>query len=109
VSSSSVGVIGVCDAGIGVLGFSSSGHALKTHGRLSLSTSGVAIIPAGSISKKLHPSVAVTVGSFVLLTPMANLGGRDLWFTKNVRANTISVHISARRTSATKVSWLLLG
>ena len=78
-------------------------------GRLSLSTSGVATISAGLTSQNVAPGVDVTAYSFVLLTPMANLTGRDLWFTKNIASDTITIHLSSARTSATKISWLLLG
>jgi hypothetical protein len=45
----------------------------------------------------------------VLLSPKANLGGRDLWFTTNATANTFTIRMSSARTSSTPVAWLLLG
>jgi hypothetical protein len=86
------------------------GKALHTSGRISADqVSGVAIIAAGTTSKTLTPGVDVVGASFVLLTPMANLSGRDLWFTKNTTADTITIHLSSARTKPTKVAWLLLG
>jgi hypothetical protein len=92
-----------------VLAITSSGYALQTFGRLSLDTSGVATIPAGTTSKEVTPGVDVTAGSFVLLTPGADIGTRRLWFTKNTTASTITIRMSSARTKATKISWLLLG
>jgi len=108
-STSGDGVHGYSGSGNGVLAQTLTGYALHTDGRLSIGTSGVATIPAGSTFKTVTPFVDVTAGSFVLLTPMADLTGRDLWFTKDIASDTITIHLSSSRTSATKVSWLLLG
>ena len=71
--------------------------------------SGVATIAAGNVSVAVSPGVNVTASSFVLLTPQANIGSRGLWYTTNPSAETITIHISSSRTSATKIAWLLTG
>jgi hypothetical protein len=118
VSTSSDGVYAASDSGVGVLALSNSnsglycqsdtGYALEAVGRLKLSTAGIAAIPAGSTSKTIT-SYLLTAGSFLLLTPGVDIGTRRLWFTKNVAAHTITIHLSSSRTTATKISWLLLG
>jgi hypothetical protein len=47
--------------------------------------------------------------SFVLLTPMANIGSRALWFTTSTSADSITIRLSSSRSSSTKIAWLLLG
>lgn len=86
-----------------------SGFGLKTNGRLDLATSGVATIPAGATFVTVNPFTDVVATSFVLLTPAADIGARRLWYTKNATTDRITIRISSSRTSATKVSWLLLG
>ena len=87
-----------------------AGQALLTRGRVKHEkVSGVATIAAGSTSVTLSPNVNVTHGSFVLLTPKANIGSRGLWFTTNPSADSITIHLSSSRSSATKIAWLLLG
>ncbi|HSM18548.1 MAG TPA: hypothetical protein VK845_16290 [Gemmatimonadales bacterium] len=86
------------------------GHALRTRGRIKAEqVSGVATIPAGSTGVTVSPPVNVTSGSFVLLTPKANIGSRGLWFTTNASADTFRIRMSSSRSSNTKVAWLLLG
>jgi hypothetical protein len=124
-STGGIGVIGLDDAtsgatygvygavaspaGVGVYANNGAGVALKADGRTKLSTSGVASISAGSTSKTITPNVNVTSSSFVLLTPKAKLGGRDLWFTTDAANNRFTIHMSSSRSSGTKVAWLLLG
>jgi len=87
-----------------------SGHALRTNGRIKAEQiSGVATIPAGSTGVTISPGVNLNAGSFVLLTPKANIGSRGLWFTTNASANTFRIRMSAARSANTKVAWLLLG
>ncbi len=88
------------------------GPALRANGRVQLSTSGVATIATGHTSvtvSPILPSVDVSTGSFVLLTPSVNIAPRALWYTTNTTANTLTIHMSSSRSKATKVSWLLLG
>ena len=105
------GVWGFSGSGVGVFGQANrAGQAFLGRGRVKFEkVSGVATIAAGSTSVTLSPNVNVTHGSFVLLTPKANLGGRDLWFTTNPSADSITIHISSTRPSNTKIAWLLLG
>lgn len=103
------GVRGETTSGVGLLGIAASGFALQTAGRTKLSTSGVATIPAGSTGVTISPGVNVTGGSFVLLTPKANIGSRALWFTTNATADSFTIRMSSQRSSNTRVAWLLLG
>lgn len=104
------GVYGQSSSGVGVFGTSSGGFAIRGSGRVKLEkVSGVARIDTGSTSVTVHPDVNVTSGTFVLLTPKANLGSRGLWFSTNASANTFTIRISKARSSNTRISWLLLG
>jgi hypothetical protein len=95
------GVYGYSESATGILAQTNTGYALETIGRLKLNTSGVATIAAGTT---VTLGVDVTAGSFVLLTPAADIGTRRLWFTKDIAANTISVRLSSSSTKATKIS-----
>jgi hypothetical protein len=80
---------------------------------LSFSTSGVAVIPAGAASVTFNPSEYLSTEAFLLLTPCANLAGRDLWYTTVVgteeyHASEITIHMSSPRQTEVRVSWLLL-
>jgi hypothetical protein len=111
-SPSGVAVWGVTTTGIGLEGTADQpgGQALHTSGRIRADqVSGVATIAAGHTSVTLTPGVDVVGASFVLLTPMTKLSGRDLWFTKSTTANSITIHLSSARPVPTKVAWLLLG
>lgn len=104
------GVRGQATGGVGVYATATTGFALRTSGRLKVDkVSGVASIPAGATSVTVSPGVDVTDSSFVLLTPMVNLGGRDLWVSLDPSADTVTIRISTQRGSVTKVAWLLLG
>jgi hypothetical protein len=104
------GVAGQADSGVGLYGTATTGHALRTSGRIKADkVSGVATIKAGNVTKVVTPGVNVTASSFVLLTPKVKLSGRDLWFTTNASTNKFTIHISSTRSTATKVAWLLLG
>jgi len=108
----SKGVWGFSGKGAGLFGQANkSGYAIRSRGRVKFEkVSGVATIPAGSTTVTVSPNnVNVTSSSFVLLTPKANLGSRGLWYTTNPSADTITIHISSTRSSATKIAWLLLG
>ena len=75
-----------------------------------MSQSGIASIPAGQKTWTSVPDnkTSITAASFVLLTPNSDIGTRRLWFTKNLVANTFTIHVSASRTKAIKVAWVLL-
>ena len=86
-----------------------TGYAIRSSGRVRFDkVSGVATIPAGTTSVTVTPGVDVTTSSFVLLTPMANIGARSLWFSLDTTNNRITLRISSTRTVATKVGWLLM-
>jgi hypothetical protein len=109
-SNAGLGVFGQATTGSGLYGLATTGYALRTNGRLKADkVSGVATIAANMTSVTVTPGVDVTASSFLLLTPKANLGGRDLWFTTNATANTFTIRLSSSRTSNTSVAWLLLG
>lgn len=103
------GVHGEADSGVGGSFISNSGEALLTSGRLHFEkVSGVATIAAGSTSKVVTPGTDLTAGSFVLLTPRGNLGGRDLWYTVDAAADTFRIRISKAMAGPLKVGWLLI-
>jgi hypothetical protein len=112
-SGANYGVMGhsASPSGAGLLGRATGGgFALRTDGRVRADkVSGVATIIAGTTSTTITPGVNVTSGSFVLLTPKANIGSRALWFTTNATDNTFTIRMSSARSSGTKVAWLLLG
>jgi hypothetical protein len=109
-SGSGIGVRGQATTASGVgLSAVGAGIALQTQGRTKFSTSGVATINTGNISVTIAPGVNITSGSFVLLTPKANIGTRTLWFTTNPTTNRFTIHMSSSRSRGTKVAWLLLG
>jgi len=111
-STINAGVFGISDTGPGLEGFGGDvgeGIALKTSGRLKFSTSGVATIKAGMTGKTITPGVDVNPGSFVLLTPKANIGSRALWFSTDGPNERFTIHMSPSRGVATKVAWLLVG
>ena len=108
---SSKGVFGFSGRGVGVYAQANkAGYALQTNGRIKASkVSGVASIVAGNTTVTVSPNVKVTSGSFVLLTPKANIGSRGLWYSTNASADSITIHHSSSRSGATKIAWLLMG
>lgn len=95
---------------IGVKAESSGGYALETiSGRLKLAqVSGIATVPAGDTSVTITPGVPVSSNTLVLLTPEANLGNKDMWYTKPGGGTTFTVHLSGTRSNPTRVSYLLV-
>lgn len=109
-SESGTGVYACSNSGTGLYAASQDGVAILSRGRVKLQhVSGVTTIAAGSTSKTVTLTVNVTAGSFVLLTPKANIGSRALWFTTDPANNQIKVHMSSSRPSNTRVAWLMLG
>ena len=105
-----LGVYGQATSGSGLYGAATTGYALRTSGRLRAEkVSGVASIAAGRTSVTVTPGVNVTTGSFVLLTPKANIGSRALWFTIDATNDRFTIKIGSARSSSTRVAWLLLG
>jgi hypothetical protein len=107
---SGTGVVGQSPNGFGVQANSDSGVGLRVgRGRIRVDeVSGVATIQAGSTSRTVSPGVDINERTFVLLTPMANIGSRALWFSKNANANTFTIRMSPSRGRSTKVAWLAL-
>lgn len=104
------GVRGETTTGAALYGTADSGYAVRGSGRLRFDrVSGVARINAGSTSVAVTPGVNVVTATFALLTPKTNIGSRSLWFTTNTTANTLTIHMSASRSSGTFVAWLLVG
>lgn len=104
------GVRGETTTGAALYGTADSGYAVRGSGRLRFDrVSGVARINAGSTSVVVSPGVNVVTATFALLTPKTNIGTRSLWFTTNTTANTLTIHMSASRSSGTFVAWLLVG
>jgi hypothetical protein len=105
------GVFGQSESGVGVVAVQggNAGRALRAQGRIQvLAVSGVATIQAGRKARTVSLPVDVNALTFVLLTPMANIGSRALWFTKKAAANQIAIRMSPARGAATKVAWLAL-
>jgi len=101
---------GISGDGFGVYAVASpDGWALSTHGRLDLSTAGVAAISPGETTKKVYGGTDISSSSFVLLTPALDIGTRRLWWTKDTVDNSFTIHMSSSRSTLTKVSWLLIG
>jgi hypothetical protein len=109
-SENGVGVFGQVNSGVGLLGEAvHSGHALRTKGRIKVGqVSGVATIKKGKRTVTVTPGVPINSSSFVLLTPMTNIGSRGLWFTKKVTVNRFVIQMSSTRGGPTKVAWLAL-
>lgn len=116
-STSSRGVYGQSTSGTGVEGSgavgvkaeSQSGHALETSGRVRFAgISGIATIPGGDTTVTVKPGFPITDNTLVLLTPMANINQRALWFTKQESNSEIVIHLGSQRSNDTRVSYLLL-
>lgn len=120
-SGSGIGVYGLSDTGHGVLGSSVSGSGVEAwsrdgwalrvrRGRVKLDqVSGVATIAAGEASVAVRSPEGIAPTSFVLLTPMTNLAGRDLWFDVQLEDGTFSIHLSSAVDESTRVAWLMIG
>jgi hypothetical protein len=95
---------------IGVKAESTTGYAIETTaGAVRFAgISGVAEIPAESTTFTVK--VPVTVGSttLVFLTPEANLGNKDLWYTKPGSGDSFVIHLSGKRSKDTRVAWLVI-
>ena len=91
-------------------GVTTSGVALATTGRVQHDqVSGVKSIPAGRASVTFAPGVDVTSGTFVLLTPRADIGSRGLWYTTDPANNRITIRMSSSRPKSTPIAWLMIG
>ena len=109
-SDSGGGISGVSNTGEGVVAWCPQGLALRVQrGRIRVDeVSGVATIPAGSRAATVQLGHDVNDRTFVLLTPMSNIGARSLWFTKNASADRFTIRMSSTRGRSTKVAWLAI-
>jgi hypothetical protein len=87
-----------------------SGGRATTSASPSVLAAGVATIKRGKRSVTVDTSGHLDVNphTVVLLTPMANIGSRCLWYTKKPALDRIVIRMSATRKSATQVGWLVL-
>jgi hypothetical protein len=111
VTSDGVGMHAWTTNGTGVEAGSEHALALHTWGRVKFEkVSGIATIRAGHTSVTVSPGAGVDIikASFVLLTPRSDLHGRRIWYTLNLLANTITIHLSSAAGSSVQVGWLLL-
>lgn len=94
----------------GVLASSAAGLALHTtSGRVRFEgISGVATIPEGSTEVEVETSVPLDKNTFVLLTPRANLNGRDLWYQIPSETGKVTIRMDKARTKNTPVAYLIL-
>jgi hypothetical protein len=108
---SGTAVVATADTGTAVSAtVQATGFALSTRGRIKVErVSGVKSIAAGRRSVTIKPGVNVTSGSFVLLTPKANIGSRALWYTTDTANDRITIHMSSSRSRSTPIAWLMLG
>jgi hypothetical protein len=118
-STSGRGVYGQSTSGAGLEGSgaigvkaesSAEGYALETTaGRVKFAgISGIATIPSGGQTVTVTPGVPIGGSTLVLLTPEANLGNKDLWYTKPNGGTEVIIHLSGTRSNDTKVSYLVI-
>jgi hypothetical protein len=105
------GVVGASKHGSGVEAESQEGVALRVRrGRVRFDgNSGVARIATGDTGARVVPAARLPQNAVVLLTPMADLRGRDLWYTRNRSDDDFLIHMSEPRSEPTQISWLVLG
>jgi hypothetical protein len=121
IATGSRGVSGHATGGIGVRGFATtgkagsfvtnSGIALHASGPVQLETSsGSAVIAAGTRSKTVTPGFDLTTNSKILVTLMGNPGGTTVVqrVAVNATANTFTVYLNANAANNTKFAWLVL-
>ena len=94
----------------GVVASSAAGLALHTTtGRLRFEgISGVATIAEGATEVVVETSVPLDKNTFVLLTPRANLNGRDLWYQIPSETGKVTIRMDKARTKNTPVAYLIL-
>ena len=111
VAQSGHGVVGTSENGSGVEAISTNGVALRVRrGRVRADgVSGVASIRTGETSVTIQPAATVVPDAFVLLTPMSNLDGRDLWVAVQPARGTIDIRISQPADAEMRIGWFLMG
>lgn len=108
-SYSGIGVRGSSFSGTGVHAQSSHGVALHVAGRAAFALSGVITIPPDTLGGGIDIGTQVNAGMFVLLTPLSNLNGCDIWSSVRPQNNTIVIHMSRTRAKPTKIGWFVIG
>lgn len=111
-SDSGFGLYGRAMSGTGVYATSSTGHALRTNGRLRFDkASGSARIAAGARSVVIKPGLELAATSKVLATLQGSAGGTTTVHraTVDATAGTITVYLTANATRAVRVAWLVFG
>jgi hypothetical protein len=105
------GVLGSCDAGIGVSAASKTGLALYAGGRVLFKTSGIGTIAAGVASEVVTPGVPIADGTRILVTLHGDAGGSTVLkrVSKNTSAGTFKVILTAASANPCAFSWFLIG
>jgi hypothetical protein len=120
-SQTGIAVYGVAEAGQGVVGSSIRGsgvEAVSPHG-IALRVrrgrvrydgiSGSARMAKGDSVALVRPATTIVPDAFVLLTPMFNLDGRDLWFTRQSGREEFAIRLSQPADEDLFIGWLMLG
>lgn len=103
------GVFGQSESGSGGFFSATTGIALRTSGRLRFEkASGTATIASATNSVEVTPGLNLGSGTFVLLSPRGNLGGRDLWHSVDAAADTFTIHTSSNVAADLVVGWLVV-
>jgi hypothetical protein len=105
------GVLGSCDAGVGVSAASKTGFALYAAGRVQFKTSGTGSIAAGSASEIVTPGVPIADGTRILVTLHGDAGGSTVLkrVSRNTAAGTFKVILTAASANPCAFSWFLIG
>jgi hypothetical protein len=100
------GVSGASDTGVGVRASSTTGTALEVAGRVSLSRSGIAAVPAKGRSVKVDLD-GVTPESMVFAT-LQQASGTALVANVVPAASSFTINLSQAAPSALRVAWIVL-
>jgi len=115
-----IGIYGLSDEGHGILAVSDRGSALEAQsvrgvalrvrrGRIVADdVSGVARIAQGEQSTLVRAGMKLDSASFVLLSPMGALEGRDLWYRPDDEG-LFHIELSEPLTKDLFVGWLMIG
>jgi hypothetical protein len=106
-----IGVLGSCDAGVGVSAASKTGFALYAGGRVQFKTSGLGTIAAGSPSAVVTPGVPIGDGTRILVTLHGDAGGATVLkrVSKNTTAGNFKVILTANSANPCAFSWFVIG
>jgi hypothetical protein len=105
------GVLGSCDAGVGVSAASKTGFALYAGGRVQFKTSGLGSIAAGTASAVVTPGVLIGDKTRVLVTLHADPGADTVlkYVSKDTSLGTFNVILTASSAVDCAFSWFLIG